>query len=81
MRIAAGERLAADGAILAGGSKFDQSLLTGESAPIGLQQGDTVLAGTLILSVPVDVEVSRTGQDTTLAEIARLMEAGTQLAS
>ena len=78
MRIAAGERLAADGAILAGGSKFDQSLLTGESAPIGLQQGDTVLAGTLNLSVPVDVEVSRTGQDTTLAEIARLMEAGTQ---
>ena len=78
MRIAAGERLAADGTILAGGSKFDQSLLTGESAPIGLERGDTVLAGTLNLAAPVDVEVSRIGRDTTLAEIARLMEASTQ---
>ena len=78
MRIAAGERLAADGTILAGGSKFDQSLLTGESAPITLERGDAVLAGTLNLAAPVDVEVSRAGQDTTLAEIARLMEASTQ---
>jgi Cu2+-exporting ATPase len=78
MRVAAGERLAADGEIVAGRSRFDQSLLTGESAPVALQTGDRALAGTLNLEAPVDVRVSHTGHDTTLAEIARLMEASTQ---
>jgi Cu2+-exporting ATPase len=78
MRVAAGERLAADGEIVAGNSRFDQSLLTGESAPVVLRTGDTVLAGTLNLAAPVDVRVSHSGRDTTLAEIARLMDASTQ---
>jgi Cu2+-exporting ATPase len=78
MRVAAGERLAADGEILSGASCFDQSLLTGESAPVALHVGDQVLAGTLNLQAPVDVRVNHAGHDTTLAEIARLMEASTQ---
>jgi len=78
MRVAAGERLAADGEIVSGASRFDQSLLTGESAPIALHEGETALAGTLNLDAPVDVRVSHAGHDTTLAEIARLMEASTQ---
>ena len=78
MRVAAGERLAADGEIVAGGSRFDQSLLTGESVPIPLRTGDPVLAGTLNLDAPVDVRVSNAGHDTTLAEIARLMESAGQ---
>jgi Cu2+-exporting ATPase len=78
MRVAAGERLAADGEIVAGNSRFDQSLLTGESDPVALHTGDLALAGTLNLEAPVDVRVSHTGHDTTLAEIARLMEASTQ---
>ncbi|WP_277600655.1 heavy metal translocating P-type ATPase [Altericroceibacterium xinjiangense] len=78
MRVAAGERLAADGEIIAGHSRFDQSLLTGESAPVAMGAGDMALAGTLNLDAPVDVRVSHTGQDTTLAEIARLMEAASQ---
>lgn len=78
MRVAAGERLAADGEIVSGASRFDQSLLTGESAPIALRKGDQTLAGTLNLEAPVHVRVSHAGHDTTLAEIARLMEASTQ---
>ena len=78
MRVAAGERLAADGEIVSGTSTFDQSLLTGESAPVALGMGDAALAGTLNLTAPVDVRVSHAGHDTTLAEIARLMEASTQ---
>jgi Cu2+-exporting ATPase len=78
MRVAAGERLAADGEIVAGASRFDQSLLTGESAPIARGAGDQVLAGTLNLDAPIDVRVSHIGRDTTLAEIARLMEASGQ---
>lgn len=78
MRVAAGERLAADGTITIGASRFDQSLLTGETLPVAALTGDTVLAGTLNLDAPVDVAVSHAGNDTTLAEIARLMEASTQ---
>jgi Cu2+-exporting ATPase len=81
MRVAAGERLAADGEIVAGASRFDQALLTGESRPVPRRSGDTVLAGTLNLDAPVDVRVARTGQDTTLAEIAQLMEAAGQTRS
>ena len=78
MRVATGERLAADGEIISGRSAFDQSLLTGESHPVALGKGDEALAGTLNLEAPVDVRVSNAGRDTTLAEIARLMEASTQ---
>lgn len=78
MRVASGERLAADGEIVTGESQFDQSLLTGESDPVALRAGDAVLAGTLNLGAPVDVRVTQAGHDTTLAEIARLMEASTQ---
>src|SRR5690606_21577885 len=49
MRLAAGERLAADGEIVAGASRFDQSLLTGESAPVPRRVGDPVITGTLNL--------------------------------
>jgi Cu2+-exporting ATPase len=78
MRIAAGERLAADGEIVAGRSRFDQSLLTGETVPVAARQGEQVLAGTLNLDAPIDVRVSHAGRDTTLAEIARLMEVSAQ---
>jgi Cu2+-exporting ATPase len=78
MRVAAGERLAADGEIVQGMSRFDQALLTGESAPVAIAEGGRVLAGTLNLDAPVDVTVSAAGAGTTLAEIARLMEAAAQ---
>ncbi|MET1756144.1 heavy metal translocating P-type ATPase [Novosphingobium sp. RD2P27] len=78
MRVAAGERLAADGEIVAGNTTLDQSLLTGESAPIAAAVGAAVHAGTLNIDAPVDVRVTATGKDTSLAEIARLMEVAGQ---
>jgi Cu2+-exporting ATPase len=78
LRVAAGERLAADGEIVAGDSRFDQSLLTGESAPVAAGAGDAVLAGMLNLEAPVDLRVTAAGQGTSLAEIARLMDAAGQ---
>ncbi|WP_338466275.1 heavy metal translocating P-type ATPase [Novosphingobium sp. ZN18A2] len=78
MRVSSGERLAADGTILSGTSSFDQSLLTGESAPVPVGPGADVLAGTLNLDAPVDVRVTATGHGTALAEIAQLMEAASQ---
>ncbi len=81
MRVAAGERLAADGEVVAGTSRFDQSLLTGESAPVPATVSEPVLAGTLNIDNPVDVRVTAAGEGTALAEIARLMEAAGQARS
>ncbi|HET9630170.1 MAG TPA: heavy metal translocating P-type ATPase [Novosphingobium sp.] len=81
MRVAAGERLAADGEIVSGQTRLDLSLLTGESAPVAALAGAEVHAGTLNLDAPVDVRVTAAGQGTTLAEIARLMEASGQVRS
>ncbi|MBN8502616.1 MAG: heavy metal translocating P-type ATPase, partial [Sphingomonadales bacterium] len=78
MRVAAGDRLAADGEIISGASTFDQSLLTGESAPVAAGVASLVHAGTLNLDAPVDVRVIAAGPDTSLAEIARLMDAADQ---
>ncbi|MDE1917780.1 MAG: cadmium-translocating P-type ATPase [Sphingomonadales bacterium] len=78
IRVGLGERLAADGVICAGRSRFDQSLLTGESAPVPLGMDGPVHAGMLNLDAPVDVRVTAAGADTTLADIARLMEAAGQ---
>lgn len=78
MRVAAGERLAADGEIASGTGRFDQSLLTGESAPVPAGPGQRVLAGMLNLDAPVDVLVTAAGQGTALAEIAQAMEAAGQ---
>jgi P-type Cu2+ transporter len=78
MRVAAGERLAADGTIRHGASRFDRSLLTGESTPVAVERGGDVHAGTLNLDAPVDVTVTAAGASTSLAEIARLMEAAGQ---
>lgn len=78
MRVASGERLAADGEILSGTSRFDRSLLTGESAPVSAAVGEAVHAGMLNMDAPVDVRVTAAGSDTTLAEIARAMEAAGQ---
>lgn len=74
MLVAAGESLAADGVIESGASSFDLSMLTGESDPQTKSPGDPVLAGTVNLSGPVTVRVTRTGDDTSIADIARLMD-------
>jgi len=78
MRVASGERLAADGEILTGRTSLDLSLLTGESVPVAAGMGDLAHAGTLNLDAPIDVRVTAAGHDTSLAEIARLMEVAGQ---
>jgi len=73
MLVAAGDRLAADGVVVSGESRFDLSLLTGESAPVAAHVDDRVHAGTLNLDAPIRVRVTAAGADTALADIARLM--------
>ncbi|WP_310475666.1 heavy metal translocating P-type ATPase [Sandarakinorhabdus sp.] len=78
MLVASGERLAADGVILNGRSHFDQSLITGEAMPVAIGPGGGVLAGTLNTGDAVEVAVTAAGADTSIADIARLMQDAAQ---
>ena len=75
LRVLPGEKIPADGAICWGQTTIDESLLTGESMPIVKQVGDLVIAGTVNQSGVISIEVTRTGDETTLAQIITLVEA------
>ena len=74
MIVAAGEALAADGTIEQGASALDNGMLTGESTPVPISEGDGAHAGAINMLAPLRVRVTAAAQDTALAEIARLME-------
>ena len=63
-----------DGVVLEGRSAVDEAMLSGESAPVHKQVGDTVSAGTVNTSGALLVEVRSQLQDTTLSRIIRLVE-------
>ncbi|MEM7744236.1 MAG: heavy metal translocating P-type ATPase [Pseudomonadota bacterium] len=73
--VAPGERIPADGVILRGSTDLDRSLVTGESRPEGADVGAEIHAGMLNLTGPIDVRIRATGDDTLLAEIARMVDA------
>ncbi len=68
-----GEKIATDGVIVYGSSSLDTSLLTGESVPVEVSDGDSVTGATLNLSGRLIVQASRVGADTQLAQIASLV--------
>ena len=61
-----------DGEITHGASRIDEQMLTGESTPQYKTIGDRVHAGSTNLQSPLDIRVSQTGQQTTLAAIRRI---------
>ncbi|MEC9347038.1 MAG: heavy metal translocating P-type ATPase [Pseudomonadota bacterium] len=75
VRVAAGERVPADGRVASGQSEIDAQLVTGESTPGAVAAGDVVHAGTVNLLAPLVLTVTAVGNDTFLAEVIRLMEA------
>ncbi|MBB0968317.1 cadmium-translocating P-type ATPase [Dietzia aerolata] len=68
-----GEKIATDGRVTDGSSAVDESMLTGESVPVEVTPGSTVTGATMNTSGRLLVEVTRTGQDTTLAQMAKLV--------
>jgi len=69
-----GGSIPADGRIVDGEAELDESMVTGESRTIRRGSGDTVTAGTVSTDSGLRVEVTATGEDTTLAGIRRLVE-------
>jgi Cu+-exporting ATPase len=70
-----GEKVATDGAVEAGTSAIDASLLTGESMPVEVGPGDVVTGATLNAGGRLVVRATRVGNDTALAQIARMVTA------
>jgi len=69
-----GETIPADGRVIEGVTSVNESLLTGESAPIAKASGSAMTGGALNVESPVFVRVDQVGEATRLSAIIRLME-------
>ncbi|MFX8581909.1 hypothetical protein ABTM27_20860, partial [Acinetobacter baumannii] len=73
-----GERVPVDATLLEGASEIDLSLVTGESRPEATSVGMRLAAGVLVLNGKLVVQAASGAEDSSLADLARLMEAGAQ---
>ncbi|WJJ14326.1 heavy metal translocating P-type ATPase (plasmid) [Prescottella equi] len=69
-----GEKVATDGRIVEGSSAVDASMITGESVPVEVGPGDTVVGATVNAGGRLVVEATRVGSDTQLAQMAQMVE-------
>jgi Cu2+-exporting ATPase len=76
--VAPGDRVPVDGQVIEGRSELDISMLTGETAPAATAPGAAISAGALNLTGGLVICAEARSEDSTIAAIARLMEAGAQ---
>ncbi len=69
-----GNKIPVDGTIKEGSSQVDESMLTGESMPVGKKPGDTVIGATINKSGTFRYTATKIGSDTTLAQIIKLVQ-------
>ncbi|MFX0539609.1 heavy metal translocating P-type ATPase [Ornithinimicrobium sp. Y1847] len=69
-----GEKIATDGTITSGSSAIDASMLTGESVPVEVAEGDNVTGATVNAGGRLVVKATRIGSDTQLAQMAKMVE-------
>lgn len=72
--VQSGQRIPLDGVVTRGTSAVNQAPITGESVPVEKSAGATVFAGTINGQGSLEIEVTKTAGDTTLAKIIRLVE-------
>lgn len=76
--VAAGENIPADGTIIKGQTDIDLSLISGETMPSHANVGSATLAGTLNLTAPIEISVTKASEQSLLSEIVRMMETAEQ---
>lgn len=73
VRVRPGDKIPIDGSVEEGRSTVDESMLTGEPVPVEKGEGDEVTGGTVNKSGSFIMRVSRTGAETTLAQIVQMV--------
>src|SRR3989344_5374413 len=68
-----GEKIPVDGIVIDGESSVNESMVTGESRPISKKKGDKVTGGTINQDGSLTIEVSKTGADTAISQIMKLI--------
>lgn len=74
IRVRPGEKIPTDGVVVSGKSSVDESMLTGESMPVGKGEGDEIFGATINGSGTLVFRATRVGSETALAQIIRLVE-------
>jgi Cu2+-exporting ATPase len=69
-----GNKIPVDGTVTEGGSLVDESMLTGESMPVGKKSGDIVIGATINKSGTFRYTATKVGADTALAQIVKLVQ-------
>ena len=75
--IRAGDSIPADGVVKDGSGAVDEAAITGESIPVEKESGDKLIGGTVLESGYIRMEVQKTGDETTLSGIIRLVDEAT----
>ena len=73
VRVRPGDKIPIDGEVVEGRSTIDEAMLTGEPVPVEKGTGDSVTGGTVNKTGSFVMRVSRTGSDTTLAQIVKMV--------
>jgi len=74
LRVRPGEKVPVDGEIVEGTSTIDESMVTGESVPVGKGPGDPVIGATVNTTGAFTMRATRVGSETALAQIIRLVQ-------
>ena len=72
--VAMGEKIPADGCVIAGAGSVNEAMLTGESLPRTVSENGRVSGATLLLEGSITVRIEQVGEETTLRKIAALLE-------
>jgi len=72
--INSGDKIPVDGEIYWGGGTVDESMITGESLPVGKGKLDKVVGGTILLSGTIKVRTTAVGHETVLSQIIELVK-------
>jgi Cu+-exporting ATPase len=75
LRVRPGEKVPVDGALVEGRSTLDESMVTGESMPVGKDIGSKVIAGTINRSGGFVMRAEKIGRDTLLSQIVQMVAA------
>jgi len=79
--LASGERAPVDGTVEDTDTEADVSLVTGESLPVAVRRGSVLHAGSVIVGRPIVLRASALVENSLVADLARLLEAGQQTRS